>query len=52
MKLRLFASRLKNNDLSHFNSLHKFLADDIEVECSRFVKDLMSLRIDLKILMD
>ena len=52
MKLRLFATRLKNNDLSHFNSLHELLADDVEVECSRFVKDLMSLRIGLKILID
>ena len=40
MKLQLFATRLKNNDLSHFNSLHELLADDVEVECSRFVKDI------------
>ena len=28
IKLRLFATCLKNNDLSHFDSLHELLADD------------------------
>ena len=40
MKLCLFATRLKNNDLSHFDSLHELLADDVEVKCSRFVEDI------------
>ena len=56
MKLRLFAMYLKNNDLSHFDFLHELPANDVEVECSRFVEDiefyLMSLRIDSKILID
>ena len=43
MKLRLFATRLKSNDLSHFDSLHELLADDVEVECSRFVEDIEAL---------
>ena len=43
MKLHLFATCLKNNDLSHFDSLHELLADDIEVECSRFVEDIEAL---------
>ena len=43
MKLRLFATRLKNNDLSHFDSLHKLVADDVEVECTRFVEDIEAL---------
>ena len=42
-KLRLFASCLKNNDLSHFDSLHALLVDDYEVECSRFVEDIEAL---------
>ena len=40
MKLRLFATRLKNNDLLHFDSLHELLADDVEVKCSRFVEHI------------
>ena len=40
MKLRLFATCLKHNDFSHFDSLHELLADDVEVECSRFVEDI------------
>ena len=40
MKLRLFATCLKNNDISHFDSLHELLADDVEVEYSRFVEDI------------
>ena len=43
MKLRLFATCVKNNDLSHFNSLHELLADDVEMECSRFMKDIEAL---------
>ena len=39
MKLRLLATCLKNNDLSHFVFLHELLADDVEAECSRFVED-------------
>ena len=31
---------MKNNDLSHFDFLHELLADDVEVECSRFVEDI------------
>ena len=40
MKLRLFATCLKNNDLSHFDSLHELLADDVEVECSCFMEGI------------
>ena len=36
MKLRLFATCLKRNDLSYFDSLHKLLADDVEVKCGRY----------------
>ena len=43
IKLHLFATCLKNNDLSHFDSLHELLADDVEVECSRFVEDIEAL---------
>ena len=43
MKLRLFATCLKNNDLSHFDSLREFLADDVEVECSRFVEGIKAI---------
>ena len=43
MKLRLFATCLKHNDFSHFDSLHLLLANDLEVECSRFLKDIESL---------
>ena len=43
MKLHLFATRLKNKNLSHFDSLHELLADDVEVECSRFVEDIEAL---------
>ena len=43
MKLRLFATCLKNNDLSHFDSSHEFPAGDVEVECSRFVEDIEDL---------
>ena len=43
MKLRLLATRLKNNYLSHFDSLHELLADDVKVECSRFVEDIEAL---------
>ena len=43
MKLRLLATRLKNNGLSHFDSLHELLADDVKVECSRFVEDIEAL---------
>ena len=43
MKLRLFATSLKNNDLLHFDSLHELLADDVEVECSGFVEDIGAL---------
>ena len=42
-KLRLFAICLKNNELSHFDSLHALVVDDYEVECSRFVEDIQSL---------
>ena len=31
MKLHLFATCLKNNDLSHFDSLHELLANNVEV---------------------
>ena len=31
---------MKNNDLSHFDSLHQLLADDVEVESFRFVEDI------------
>ena len=31
------------NNLSHFDFLPEFLADDIEVECSRFVEDIEAL---------
>ena len=34
IKLRLFATCLKSNDLSNFNSLHELLVGDVEVECS------------------
>ena len=34
---------MKNNDLSHFDSLHELLADDLEVECSHFVEDIEPL---------
>ena len=43
IKLHLFATCLKNDDLSHFDSLHELLADDVEVECSRFVEDIKAL---------
>ena len=43
MKLCLFATRLKNNDFSHFDSLHELLADDVEVEFSHFVEDIEAL---------
>ena len=43
IKLRLFATCLKNNDILHFDSLHEFLAGDVEVECSRFVEDIEAL---------
>ena len=43
MKLRLFATCLKNNDLSHIDSLRELLADDVKVECSRFVEDIEAL---------
>ena len=43
MKLHLFATCLKNNHLSHFDSLHELLANDVEVECSRFVEDIEAL---------
>ena len=43
MKLHLFATCLKNNDLLHFDSLRKLLADDVEVECSCFVEDIEAL---------
>ena len=43
MKLLLFATRLKNNNLLHFDSLHELVADDVEVECSRFVEDIEAL---------
>ena len=48
MKLRLFATCLKNNDLSHFDSLHELLADDVEVECSRLVEDIEALSHDFE----
>ena len=32
-----------NNDLSHFDSSHEFLEDDLEEECSRFVEDIEAL---------
>ena len=31
---------MKNNDLSHFDSLHELLADDVEVECSCFAEEI------------
>ena len=34
---------MKNNDLSHFDSLHALVVDDYEVECSRFVNDIKAL---------
>ena len=34
---------MKNNNLLHFDSLHELLADDVEVECSRFVKNYEAL---------
>ena len=40
MKLRLFATCFKNSDLSHYDSLHELLEDDVELECSRFVEDI------------
>ena len=43
MKLCLFATCLKNNDRSHFNSLHQLLVDDVEVECSHFVEDIEAM---------
>ena len=43
MKLRLFATCLKNNDLSHFDFSHELSADVVEVECSRFVEDIGAL---------
>ena len=43
MKLRLFATCLKINDLSNIDSLHELLADNVEVECSRFVEDIEAL---------
>ena len=43
MKLHLFATCLKNNDLLHFDSLRELLADDVEVECSCFVEDIEAL---------
>ena len=43
IKLRLFATCMKNNDLSYFDSLHEFLADNVEVECSRFMEDIEAL---------
>ena len=45
MKLRLFATCLKNNDFSQFDSLHELVADDVEVECSRFMEDVEALYI-------
>ena len=33
----------ENNDLSHYDSLHELLADDVEVKCSRFVEDIEAL---------
>ena len=48
MKLRLFATCLKNNDLLHFNSLHELLADVVEVECSRFVENIEALSLEFK----
>ena len=43
MKLHLFATCLENFDVSHFDSLHELLADDVEVECSHFVEDIEAL---------
>ena len=43
IKLRLFATCLENNDLLHFDFLHELLADDVEVEWSRFVEDIEAL---------
>ena len=43
IKLRLFATCLKN--LSQFDSLDELLADDVEVDCSCFVKDIKALYI-------
>ena len=43
MKLLLFATCLKNNDVSQFDSLQEFLADSVKVEYSRFVKDIETL---------
>ena len=40
---------MKNNDLSHFDSLHELLANDVEVECSRFVEDIEALSHEFEI---
>ena len=48
MKLRLFATRLQNNDLLCFDYLHELLADDVEEECSRFVEDIEALSHDFE----
>ena len=48
MKLRLLATCLKHNDLSHFDSLHELLANDVEVECSRFVEDIEVLSLEFE----
>ena len=48
MKQRLFAISLKNNDLSRFDSLHELLADDVEVDWSRIVKDIEALSHELE----
>ena len=34
---------LKNNDLSHFDSLHTLVVDNYQVECSRFLEDIEAL---------
>ena len=48
MKLRLLATCLKNNDLSNYDFLHELLADDVEVECSRFAEDIEALSHELE----
>ena len=41
--LRLFATCLKNNNLSHFDFFRELLADVVEVECSCFAEDIETI---------
>ena len=48
MKLHLLATCLKSNDISHFDSLHKLLADAVEVKYSHFVEDIEALSLEFE----